>query len=132
MFYSLADQSHRKFDDADECALWFLCVDFSRPEVPLKGLWPGCMGRCDPTPCREHKHHLKQQMFLLLWAMLTLCQVLNATLKPHAELFGLVKRPHYECADIVHSALAKLLVRVRLLRQRIVASQVCLGHNGMQ
>ena len=89
------------------------------------------MARCDPTPCTKHELHVKQQMFLLLWAVLDLRQVLNATIKPHAELFGLVKRPRYKCADSIHSALAQLAVRVRLLRLRIVAGQVCLGHNGM-
>ena len=70
-------------------------------------------------------------MLLLLWAVLDLRQVLNANLKPHAKLFGLVKRPCYECADSVNSALAQLVVCVRIFRLRIVAGQVCLGHTGM-
>ena len=74
---------------------------------------------------------MKQQMFLLLWAVLNLRQVLNATVKPKTGLFGLVKRPRYECADSIHAALAQLLVRMRLLRLRMVTGQVCLGHNGM-
>ena len=74
---------------------------------------------------------MKQQMALLLWAVLNLRQVLNATIKPHAELFGLVKRPRHKCADSIHSALAQLPVRVRPLRLRIVAGQVCLGRYGM-
>lgn len=72
----------------------------------------------DATPRhgRKHQHHVKQQIFSAPVGCAQSPSGAECTIKPHAELFGLVERPGYEGTDSLHSALAQLLVRVRLLR----------------